>query len=86
VRQRQRSPYAQGAFASATLAYLQLLFTVKPSKAFVVHAPSLPSQQHMQAAVAETTPPVRQCSNAKPHNISVADATAAVAHRCAIHA
>jgi hypothetical protein len=33
-RVRQRRTHAQGAFAGATLAHLQLLCTVKPSKAF----------------------------------------------------
>ena len=47
VRKRQRRTHAHGSFASAALAHLQFLFTVKPPKAFVVHAPSLPSQQHM---------------------------------------
>ena len=79
VRKRQRRTHAHGSFASAALAHLQFLFTVKPPKAFVVHAPSLPSQQHMQAPVAEATPPVRQCSNAQPH-IGLAGTAAAVAH------
>src|SRR5262245_5389818 len=39
----------------------------------------------MQATVAETTPPVRQCSNAQAH-AGVADTAAAVAHRCTVHA
>jgi hypothetical protein len=76
----------QGAFAgAAALAHLQFLFTVKPSKAFVIHVPSLPSKQHMQAAIAEPTPPVRQCPNAQPH-VGLAGTAAAVAYRCAFHA
>src|SRR5262245_62646495 len=58
---------------------------VKPSKAFVVHVPSLPSKQHMQAPVTEPTSPVRQCSDAQPH-VGLAGTATAVAHRCAIHA
>jgi hypothetical protein len=75
---------ASGARApGAALPHLQFLLSVKPSKAFVVHAISLASQQHMQTTVAEATPLRGESPNTQPGS-GVARTTAAVTHRCAI--
>jgi hypothetical protein len=60
--------------------HLQLLLTVQPPEALVVHVMALAGQQQMQSTVAEATPLGGELPNAEPHG-GVACATAAVAHR-----
>src|SRR6476620_981712 len=80
AREHQWRSHTQSPLTPDTPAYLQLLLTVEPAEALLVHATALSGQQQMQATVAEATPLGGELPNAEP-NSGVAATTAAVAHR-----
>ena len=66
LRDQHRRPRAQGALATAPPTYHEALLAIEPEQAFVVHLEALPSQQDVQAPVAEASALMRQSPQPLP--------------------
>ena len=73
-------PRAQGPFPAASTTNDEPFLAVKPEQAFMVHDEALPSQQHVQAPIAE--PPALMRQRPKPlSQLGVIRSTRTIAHR-----
>jgi hypothetical protein len=80
LRDQHRCPCAQGPLTTAAAADHKALLAIEPEQAFVVHHEALPSQQDVQAPVAEAPPHMGQTSQPCPQ-FCVVGPVAPISHR-----
>ena len=85
LRQRHRSPRAQGSLAAATAADLKALLGIKPPQLLVVHVRAFPAKQNLQTPIAEAPADRRQLAQPNTDR-TVVRPPAAIAHGAAIGA
>jgi hypothetical protein len=83
LRQRHRSPAAQGSLASAAASHLQSFLAVEPSQLLVVHDDAFAPEQNMQPPIAEPSANGGQFAQARPYR-SIIRPDAAVPDRGSI--